>query len=278
MEYKRFRDSNYLVYRDGRIYSENFGGKFKNFHDNGIGYMYVGISMGEDGSRKKKKLYVHRMVAECFVPNPNGYNEVNHINGIKNDNRAENLEWVTEKQNAYHAVKMGLMKSGSKCFNSSLLPDQVYIVRLMGKYGFQPIEIERLLGVSAAVAGSVIGGRSYKGEMLIERPDNVFPAPPKIRKKVNKKGLPPIGFSEIDKIKEMYISGKDQCDISDILNIPYYIVCQVIWRKGIYRGGEDLQAKREEYLANKKAMIKAAPIAKIDWSAVMGFNETFCNP
>ena len=57
---------------------------------------------------------VHRMVAETWIDNPNHYKEVNHINGDKDDNRVENLEWVTHSQNVCHAFRTGLKKGYAK--------------------------------------------------------------------------------------------------------------------------------------------------------------------
>lgn len=54
--------------------------------------------------------YVHRMVAETWIDNPNHCPQVNHINGDKDDNRVENLEWVTHSQNMRHAYRTGLNK------------------------------------------------------------------------------------------------------------------------------------------------------------------------
>lgn len=69
--------------------------------DNGNGYKKVGIQ--ENGVLKN--VYIHRLVAQAFIPNPLNKKEVNHKNGIRHDNRVENLEWVTSSENNIHAIR-----------------------------------------------------------------------------------------------------------------------------------------------------------------------------
>ena len=60
---------------------------------------------------KRQTVMAHRLVAKTFVPNPENKREVNHINGNKTDNRAQNLEWVTPRENITHSYANSLKKT-----------------------------------------------------------------------------------------------------------------------------------------------------------------------
>lgn len=70
--------------------------------DNGYGYKIVGLRNGT----KKKNHYVHRLVAEAFIPNPYGYPVVDHIDHNRENNRVDNLQWCTQKENVHRSIEL----------------------------------------------------------------------------------------------------------------------------------------------------------------------------
>lgn len=70
---------------------------------------YLAIVL-RDKEQKKHLLKIHRLIAEIFIPNPNNYTQVNHIDGDKTNCDIENLEWSTPQQNTRHAMKNGLRR------------------------------------------------------------------------------------------------------------------------------------------------------------------------
>ena len=66
---------------------------------------YVRVSLVHNGDNKTKTVYIHRLVAKAFIPNPKNLPEVNHINGKKSDNRIDNLEWCDKSYNMKHAIE-----------------------------------------------------------------------------------------------------------------------------------------------------------------------------
>jgi len=86
------------------------------------GYLIVSIN--------NKSKTVHRLICETFISNPHKKKQVNHINGIKSDNRVKNLEWCNAKENIAHAKKLGLRNfEGSKSVNAKLTEQQVIEIR-----------------------------------------------------------------------------------------------------------------------------------------------------
>lgn len=95
-------ESYYQISDIGRIKRKDTEKILKNNIRNG--YEYVTLCV----NGQRKKFYVHRLVAIAFIPNPNSYEQVNHKDGNKSNNKASNLEWCTQKENLLHAFRTGL--------------------------------------------------------------------------------------------------------------------------------------------------------------------------
>lgn len=93
-------------YTSGKYYSKDY--TYLEPCDNGNGYLRFNWSTG----KCRKTVYVHRLVAEAFIPNPMGYLEVNHIDEDKSNNSVDNLEWCNRDYNTHYGTR--IKRSSSK--------------------------------------------------------------------------------------------------------------------------------------------------------------------
>lgn len=96
---------------------------------------YRVVQMKKDGIRKMVGLHV--LVAKAFIPNPENLPQINHLNAVRSDNRVENLEWSTQKQNVHHTFKLGRNKTtkGEQRANSKLKEADIVEMRNLYKTG-----------------------------------------------------------------------------------------------------------------------------------------------
>ena len=73
---------------------------------------YLLINFNKEG--KKNQRYLHRLIAEAFIDNPDNKPEIDHINGVRDDNRVENLKWVSHKENMRNPLTIKKMKISNK--------------------------------------------------------------------------------------------------------------------------------------------------------------------
>lgn len=143
--YNSYKISNY-----GKVI--NKGGKVLSMTVDMHGYVTTSIT-DYGGSRIKG---MHRIVATVFLPNPNGLPEVNHIDGNKENNRVDNLEWCTKKHNQRHEANVLRQRSGENNYQSILTEKDVLTIYDLCKnsdmkykdiakmYGVIPQEINRI--------------------------------------------------------------------------------------------------------------------------------------
>ena len=108
-----------------------------------------------------KTYLVHRLIAIAFIPNIYNKQEVNHLNGIKTDNRLKNLEWTTLSENHIHAYKIGLQKAyGENNGRAKLNSFQVRVVRK--SKGLTGRELSKIFKISEQVICQILKNRIWK--------------------------------------------------------------------------------------------------------------------
>ena len=101
---------NYVIFEDGVIINIETGKELKPYLEKAIGYYRAGLSK----NKNKHKFYIHRLIAEAYIPNPHNKPEVDHINRIRNDNRIENLRWATHSENNQNKSEFKNNTSGTQ--------------------------------------------------------------------------------------------------------------------------------------------------------------------
>lgn len=150
----------YFISNLGRCYNKAFD-KFMFVNDNGAGYKTYVLSR-----LKKQSNYIHRLVAQHFIPNPEGKKFVNHIDHNRSNNCASNLEWVTAKENTKHGIDAGRINSKLRGKTNQLtLQDRVKAV-ILRQLGYGVNEIAVKLGFARTTMSSVFNGRS--GSELVD--------------------------------------------------------------------------------------------------------------
>lgn len=114
-------------------------------------------------NKKKYKTGVHRLVAQAFIPNPEDKPEVNHIDGDKQNNRVENLEWVTGSENMRHSFANGRKpKRGEGIGTSVLKEEQVLRIRELYDNGFSNMQMRRTFSISESTVSRIIKRESWQ--------------------------------------------------------------------------------------------------------------------
>lgn len=157
--YDRFEVSD-----DGRLRNVITGTIYRQ-HINKEGYSQVCVSLG---SRNKKKVFkIHKAVAETYIPNDENKSTVNHIDGNKQNNSINNLEWATNSENVQHAFDTGLNKPkiGTEHWCSKLSIDDVKYIRdhyIKNDVEYGSRALGRKFGIDHCKILDVVKYESYK--------------------------------------------------------------------------------------------------------------------
>jgi hypothetical protein len=146
--------------------NSTYVGKIRKLNPTWMGYLQITLRFAGEAKRFKTH-YVHRLVADAFLAAPEQRAEINHVDGIKTDNRASNLEWCSRSENHLHAYRIGLQSAryahrGTDTWNSVLDETAVRVIRAMSAEGKSGCAIGKAMGIKPGTVYAVLSGFSWK--------------------------------------------------------------------------------------------------------------------
>lgn len=209
-------------YLDSRYEVSNLGG-WRRLMKNGKyiypkGHLNAGYRQVSIGSRKRSYGF-HRIIATAFIPNPNNYPQINHIDSNRANNSLDNLEWVTIQQNQAHKVSKGRQVKGETANFTKLTEKEVLEIRELVTKGYTDTEISTIYDTTNRNIWCIRKGISWK-HVLPENAD---------WKEMNKRtGNVKLNAEQVIEIRKLYKTGLTQKQIGIKLSIPKSTVCQVL--------------------------------------------------
>jgi hypothetical protein len=154
---------NYSITEDGNVWSHNYNRWIKG-HKNWAGYIRVTLS----NNGKAKAYSVHRLVAITYIENLYNKEYINHINGIKDDNRVSNLEWSTPTENTRHSWANGFSKISNKTINATIERNSKIVLDTQTGVFYSSVrEAAKLLSYNENTLRSYLTGQNKNKTSLI---------------------------------------------------------------------------------------------------------------